>query len=77
MCLAVYGRIMKLEPDQRALADFEGIPLMIDLGLVDAGVGDVVLIHAGCAIAVQDEQEYLRWRELMAEIDGLNGETGL
>ncbi len=68
MCLAVLGQIQKVMADQKALIDYEGIPLTVDLGLVTAKEGDTVLIHAGCAIAVLDEQELFRWRELMSDL---------
>ena len=74
MCLAVLGRIKEIDENQQALADFQGIMLSIDLGLVKAEVGAVVLIHAGCAIAVLDEAEISRWQELMADIAEAAGE---
>lgn len=69
MCLAVLGRIQTIDDNQRALVDYGGIPLTIDLGLVKAQVGATVLIHAGCAIAVLDETELARWQELMADLE--------
>ena len=75
MCLAVLGKITEIKANQQALADYGGILLPIDLGLVQAAPGDVVLIHAGCAIAVLDEIELTRWQELMSDIESVMGES--
>jgi hydrogenase expression/formation protein HypC len=76
MCLAVLGRIQKIDENSQALVDYQGILLPVDLGLVKAGVGDTVLIHAGCAIAILDPEELNRWQGLMAEIAEAAGEMG-
>jgi hydrogenase expression/formation protein HypC len=67
MCLAVPGRVIKLEGNQ-AKVDFGGVRRDIRVDLVP-GVreGDYVLVHAGFAIQVLDEraaEETLRaWEE--------------
>ncbi len=75
MCLAVLGRITQINDDQQALVDYNGIALPVDLGLVQAQTGDTVLVHAGCAIAVLDEEELHRWQDLMADISEAMGEN--
>ena len=77
MCLAVLGRIQKIDEDQQALVDYQGIQLSVDLGLVKAVVGDTVLIHAGCAISVLDEEELVRWQDLMADLTAVMAEDDL
>jgi hydrogenase expression/formation protein HypC len=68
MCLAVLGQVIEIDVIRQALVDYQGIRLKIDLGLVEAAVGDTVLIHAGCAIAVLDPVELAEWQKMMAEI---------
>jgi len=63
MCLAVPGRIISLSNDADPLArkgqiDFSGITKEISLAYVpEAGVNDYVIVHAGFAISVLDEEE--------------------
>ncbi|MDO9163817.1 MAG: HypC/HybG/HupF family hydrogenase formation chaperone [Methylococcaceae bacterium] len=63
MCLAVPGRIICLSNDIDPLArkgqiDFSGITKEISLAYVpEAGINDYVIVHAGFAISVLDEEE--------------------
>jgi hydrogenase expression/formation protein HypC len=69
MCLAVPARIIELEGD-RAVVDAMGNRWKAKTTLLPkAKLGDVVLIHAGFAIAVVDEEEARKTWELFAEID--------
>ncbi len=57
MCLAIPMRITSVE-GQDASIELGGLRQRTSLMLVpEAKVGDYVLVHAGCAIAVLDEQE--------------------
>jgi hydrogenase expression/formation protein HypC len=50
---AVAVRVLELRPDGLALVDTGvGAPEEVSVALVDAAVGDVVLVHAGEAIGV-------------------------
>jgi hydrogenase expression/formation protein HypC len=50
---AVAVTVLEVRPDGLALVDTgAGPPEEVSIALVDAGVGDVVLVHAGEAIAV-------------------------
>ena len=49
---AVRARITAVLDDGLALVDTEAGPERVSVALVDADVGDVVLVHAGEAIAV-------------------------
>jgi hydrogenase expression/formation protein HypC len=50
---AVAVTVLEVRPGELALVDTgTGDPEEISIALVDAGVGDVVLVHAGEAIAV-------------------------
>lgn len=68
MCLAVPARIVEKEGD-RAVADAMGNRWNIRITLTpEIEVGDVVLVHAGYAIAKVDEEEARRTWELFEEI---------
>jgi hydrogenase expression/formation protein HypC len=73
MCLAIPGRIESIDGDVGVI-DYSGVRKEANLSLVDAKVGEWVLVHAGYAIQCMDEAdaaETLRlWRELIA-----SGET--
>ena len=70
MCLAIPARILSIEGND-ALVDFGGTKRKIRLDLVDAGLGDWVIIHVGYAIEVLDEdaaKETLKyWGEYLSK----------
>jgi hydrogenase expression/formation protein HypC len=68
MCLAIPMRITAIE-DDIATIELEGLTQRTSLMLVpDAGVGDFVLVHAGCAITVLDQTEAEERLALFAEL---------
>jgi len=68
MCLAVPARIVELE-DDRAVVDALGNRWKAKTTLLpEAKLGDLVLIHAGFAISLVDEQEAKKTWQLIAEI---------
>ena len=57
MCLAIPARITELKDDHMATVDILGVTRDISLYLTpQSGVGNFVLVHAGFAIEVVDEQ---------------------
>jgi hydrogenase expression/formation protein HypC len=69
MCLAVPARIVELQED-RAVVDAMGNRWRAKTTLLpEAKLGDVVLVHAGFAIATVDEEEAKKTWELFAEIE--------
>jgi hydrogenase expression/formation protein HypC len=59
MCIATPMRLVKIQGDE-GLAEQGGVTRKVSLALLDSvAVGDFVLIHAGFAIAVLDEEEAL------------------
>ena len=68
MCLAIPAKIMNIEND-KAKVDFgEKVLREINIALVNAKVGDYVLVHAGYAIQVMDEKEAQETLQLWNEI---------
>lgn len=69
MCLAIPARIVELEED-RAVVDAMGNRFKAKTTLLpEVKLGNVVLVHAGFAIALVDEEEAKKTWELFAEID--------
>lgn len=56
MCLAVPGKIESIKGDN-AKIDFGGVTRKANISLVDAEIGDYVIVHAGYAIERLDEEE--------------------
>jgi hydrogenase expression/formation protein HypC len=72
MCLALPMRITAVD-GVRATIAVEGLEQECSLMLVPgAGVGDYVLVHAGYAISVLDEDEAQATYELLREIDAFD-----
>lgn len=73
MCLAIPAEVKEVEGGV-ARVDFGGGVLReVDVSLVDARVGEYVLVHAGYAIQVVDREaarETLRlWDEILAQTE--------
>jgi hydrogenase expression/formation protein HypC len=74
MCLGVPGKIVEINGGY-AMADILGVERKISVELLE-GVkpGDYVLIHAGCAIQIVDEEEAAATISLFNELrDIANG----
>lgn len=73
MCVAVPGKITSIS-DSIADVDVAGTVRKASLQLVpDAEVGDYVLVHAGFAIQVIDEDEAAETLELLEAISEIPG----
>lgn len=70
MCVAIPGKITKIE-DNTALVSFGGTEMNCNISMVDAKIGDYVLIHAGCAIEVMAEDKALELIDLFRELEEL------
>jgi len=69
MCLAIPARIVELEKDV-AVVDAMGNRYKAKTTLLPkAKLGDLVLVHAGFAISLVDEQEARKTWQLIAEIN--------
>ena len=72
MCLAVPARIIELKGDD-AVADAIGNHIQAKTTLVPgAKLGDIVLIHAGFAIAIIDEEEAQKTWQLLVDLDNFS-----
>ena len=77
MCLAVPGKLLSItgeDPLARAgKVSFGGILKEVNLTCVpEAKVGDYVIVHAGLAISVLDEEEAARTLQYLQEIQAIN-----
>jgi len=73
MCLAVPARVEELRSDYEALVELAGARVPVRLDLVEnVKVGDYVIVHAGFAIEVLDEEEARKTAALFEEIAKLD-----
>ena len=74
MCLAVPGKVLSKE-GAHARVDFGGgIVREVNISLVDVQVGQYVIVHAGFAIQVMNEEEAKETLQLWQEIFELEQE---
>jgi hydrogenase expression/formation protein HypC len=70
MCLAIPGRIVEREGDHAKVDFGAGTSRVVNISLVDVEVGQYVIVHAGFAIQVLDQEEALRslevWKKLLS-----------
>ena len=69
MCLAIPGKIISIQ-DNLAVVDFgHGTTREVDVTLVQADVGQYILVHTGYAIKVMDEEDaslsLKLWKEIL------------
>jgi len=67
MCLAVPGKIVSISGDTGDV-DFGGVIKQANLSMVEAKIGEWVVVHAGFAIETMDEKEALETIELWNEV---------
>jgi len=75
MCLAIPAKVVSVKED-KARVDFgEGVLREVNVTLVNAKVGDYVLVHAGYAIQILNEKESQETIRLWNEILEAEAET--
>ena len=75
MCLAIPAKVASLEEGNLATVDILGVSREISVDLTpQAQVGDYVLVHAGFAIEVVDEQFAQETIDLIKQFPELAGE---
>jgi len=57
MCLAIPARVVAIKVSDMAVVEIGGVRRDVSLALVDAGIGDYVLLHAGIALTTLDRAE--------------------
>ncbi len=67
MCLAVPAEIKSIE-GHTATVDYGGVRRTANVSLVEARVGDFVIVHAGYAIQVMDREEAEKTLEIFREM---------
>ena len=70
MCIAIPGKVLELSGSS-ARVDFKGNIVNVNTGLVEPHVGQYVLVHAGCAIEVMEQDKANEIIELFAELEEL------
>ena len=70
MCVAMPGKILEIN-DHKAKVTFTGMEMNADVRMVDAKVGDYVLVHAGCAIEVLSQSRAEEMLEIFKELEEL------
>ncbi len=78
MCLAVPGKIINISGDEPLARmgniDFSGIKKEISLAyLPEAKIGDYVIVHAGFAISIIDEDDARESLNAFQQLDNLEG----
>ena len=76
MCLAIPARVLLISDNRMAEVDIHGVTRTVSLDLTpDAEIGSWVLIHAGFAIQVVDEEFAAESWELIKQIEWDDNET--
>ncbi|SHO53315.1 HypC/HybG/HupF family hydrogenase formation chaperone [Anaerocolumna xylanovorans] len=76
MCVAIPGKIIEIHGDT-AKADIMGNIFEANISLVDAKLGDYILIHAGFAIEVVQTETAQEMIDIFAELDEvIRNDTG-
>lgn len=80
MCLALPGQVLEIDSSEPLLrngvVDFNGVRKSVSLAyLPEAKPGDYVIVHAGLAIAIIDEQEAQLTLQAFADMDALGADA--
>lgn len=67
MCLAIPAKVLEIN-DDIAKADFGGVYRDVNVSLVEVKIGEYVIVHAGYAIQVMDEESAQETLNLFQEI---------
>lgn len=68
MCLAIPGKILSIDGTTAKVDYGDGTVRNADISLVDASVGEYVIVHAGFAIQILDEKEAKETLTLFKEL---------
>jgi len=68
MCIAIPGKVIEII-DGKGKVDFSGNVVDVNVKLIDAKVGDYVLVHAGCALEVLQKDKAEELMDLFRELE--------
>ncbi|MBW1933412.1 MAG: HypC/HybG/HupF family hydrogenase formation chaperone [Deltaproteobacteria bacterium] len=68
MCLAIPGKVLSIDGNTAKIDYGEGTIRNADISLVNASVGDYVIVHAGFAIQILDAEEAKETLKIFREI---------
>jgi hydrogenase expression/formation protein HypC len=68
MCIAIPGKVVAIE-ENMAQVDFSGNRTSVNIGLVEPEIGQYVLVHAGCAIEVMEQDKAEELIALFADLE--------
>ena len=74
MCVAYPGKIININGDH-ANVDLSGSRVKINISMVDAKVGDYVLVHAGMALQKMKQEEAESLTNLFTEVNETTNES--
>lgn len=73
MCLAVPAKILKVQAEDIALCDFNGVEKEVNVALIDnPTAGDWVIVHVGFALNHIDEKEAQTTLEMLSTLQTPN-----
>jgi hydrogenase expression/formation protein HypC len=71
VCLAIPAKVLEIDGDVAKVDFGQGVAREVNVMLVDAKVGEYVLVHAGYAIEKMDqkaaEESLNTWREVLEQ----------
>lgn len=70
MCVAAPGRVIEIK-NNTAVIDYNGNKVNADKGIVDAKIGDWVLVHAGLIIQILPEDEAKNMLDIFEKLENL------
>ena len=68
MCIAIPGKVLDII-DGKGKVDFSGNIVDVNVSLINAKVGDYVLVHAGCALEIMGKDKAEELMELFKELE--------
>lgn len=71
MCIAIPGKVIATD-GTTAQVDFKGNTVNVNVGLVEPRPGQYVLVHAGCAIEVMEQDKAEELIDLFADLEDLS-----
>ncbi len=77
MCLAIPGQVVEIIDDKRAVVDYGGTRREANTIYVKPVVGDWVVVHAGFALQIMDEEDAKEtlalWDEALSSFEASQG----